>query len=235
MKKLPRIGLTAAYKHETTLYTCRKNYVKAVREAGGMVYLLPPAAEKGLAEAYAAGLDGLLLTGGGDVHPRFFGGYSIWELEEVSLMRDTFEIELVKAMVASAKPILGICRGIQVINVALGGTLYQDLRRELPGSLQHRQDSSRSEAAHKVKLKEGSLLFRLLGASEIWVNSLHHQAVKDLAPGLRQSAFAEDGVIEALEGLSGFLLGVQWHPEDLVNEEHAKVLFQGLVAAAKDI
>lgn len=171
-------------------------YIQAVEEAGGEVIMLPPGREEEIEK-----LQGLLLPGGGDVDPSFYGENN-QASQSIDRERDEWEIELTRRFFKEEKPILGICRGAQVLNVALGGTLHQDIER-------HKGDS------HRIKIKEGSLLYDVLGRQkEIEVDSSHHQGIKTLAPHLRETAWSEDGCIEGIEG-EGFVLGVQFHPERL--------------------
>ena len=156
-----------------------------------------------------------------------------WERQKITL-------ELVKLMAASGKPILGICLGMQVITIALGGDLYQDIPTQVPSEISHRgaitKRSDRWQLLHGVKTLEGSLIRRLTGAGEISVNSFHHQAVKTPAPGFRATAFAPDGVIETVESDNERILGIQWHPENLAHGgmEQGKAIFRWLVQTAAD-
>ncbi|HEY9854642.1 MAG TPA: gamma-glutamyl-gamma-aminobutyrate hydrolase family protein [Stenomitos sp.] len=213
----PLIGITTQ-RHSGTpnikrgrpLYYLACEYAERVREAGGVPLLLPPGAEE---TEVLEGLDGLLLSGGEDVDPRYYGEEAIAELGTIDAHRDTQELPLAKAAAERQMPILAICRGVQLLNVALGGTLYQDLAAQHPGALQHVQELPVHESAHRVQLAPDSLVGRLAGSPGMAVNTFHHQAVKDLAPGFRATAWAEDGVIEAIEGAQGWTVGVQWHPE----------------------
>jgi putative glutamine amidotransferase len=156
--------------------------------------------------------DGLLLTGGDDVHPARYGMRPSPQLGAVSLERDALEWRALEIALTRGMPVLGICRGLQVLNVFLGGTLYQDLASELPGA--HGQSRGWGDAAHAVSVVEGSRLRRIIGAATLHSNSYHHQAVRALAPGLHAVAHAEDGVIEAVETPEpGWVVAVQWHPE----------------------
>ena len=230
----PCIGITTAHNFEQDYYYCRNGYIGGVRQAGGIPLLLPPLVAHDDLVSCAGRVDALLLSGGGDVHPSLFGEQPHWKLGEFDPERDDFEIGMLRLMIDLGKPVLGICRGIQVINVALGGTLYQDLASEQPQSLQHQQEAPRRYPAHFVTVRQGSRLSTILGTSRLQVNSLHHQAVRDVAPGLQATAWADDGVIEGLEA-SGhpFLLGVQWHPEGMWEHDQAAAsLFRALVSAA---
>jgi len=205
-----------------------------VEKGGGVPLLLPLSRDERIIEKYVDIIDGLLLSGGGDVDPALYEEEPHWELEGVSPERDRFEIALIRKMLARKGVILGICRGIQVLNTALGGTLYQDLRTQCGDTFQHRQDTPRKHPAHTVKIQEGSRLYSVIGNTVIRVNSLHHQAVKGVADGLKAVCWAGDGVIEGVEAPElPFVIGVQWHPEAMWQEhEHASSLFRAFVRAA---
>ncbi len=210
------------------------SYSGAVRKAGGIPIIIPPAGKEELARI-AELADGLLLCGGGDVHPSFYGEEPTEWLVRVDQERDWMEIFLARKFMELGKPILGICRGIQVLNVAFGGTLFQDISRQRPGSIPHSfmpPDYPPDHIAHAVSLEPGSMLASILGCSSLGVNSRHHQAVRDVAPGFRAVAWAEDGVVEAIEREEpgSFALGVQWHPENFSGHPMAKI-FEAFVRA----
>jgi len=230
----PIIGITTAHRRDKDCFFCRRSYSSGIEQGGGIPFLLPSPGDEALIKVYVELIDGLLLSGGGDIHPLYFGEEPHWKLGEVSPERDFFEVNLIRGILGTGKPVLGICRGIQVLNAALGGALYQDLQSQLPHSFQHRQEVPRSHPTHKIMVRENSRLARILGVTALRVNSLHHQAVKDAAPGLQPVAWAEDGVIEALEAPDHpFLLGVQWHPEALWETDQASAaLFRAFVKAA---
>lgn len=195
----------------TTAATLTHDYLRHVLQAGALPIILPP-----LGESYVSvldRLDGLVLTGGEDVDPSHYAQPPSPELGEVDPRRDALELSLVKEAVRRGMPVLGICRGAQVLNVALGGTLIQDLPSEKPGPIAHIQETAFQEASHGVVLEAGSRLAAIAGAEKLEVNSYHHQAISTVAPGLRAVAWASDGVVEAVEGQDDFLVGVQWHPE----------------------
>ncbi len=197
----------------------RKGYIDAIVEAGGIPVVLPPVEDMALLRAMYERMDAIMITGGVDVDPKYYGEEPHVDLGSVHPERDIAELPLARWAIAEGKPIFGICRGHQVINVALGGTLYQDLPAQKGGPIDH-EISVKHECwerlDHGLTLSEDSLLAEMLGASQLDVNSLHHQAIKDLAPGLRATGLAPDGVVEAVEGLGrGFVLGVQSHPEML--------------------
>jgi putative glutamine amidotransferase len=211
-------------------------YLRAVQAAGGVPVLLPPHLDAESLTALRDRLDGLLLTGGGDIAPARFGEVPQPKVDDVSEARDALEIDLALHAVDRGVPLLAICRGVQVLNVALGGSLYQDIASDLGTGITHAQTAPRSTPTHPVTVQGESRLAQTLGALEASVNSMHHQALKKLGRGLREVAWAPDGVIEGLEApeAPGFVLGVQWHPEDLVGHDPgARALFRALVDASR--
>jgi putative glutamine amidotransferase len=210
-------------------------YFRAVRKAGGLPLMLPLLESEEEAAAVIARLDGLLLSGGGDPDPALFGEDPIRQLGTIQPERDTAELSLARAALTADLPLLGICRGSQVLAVAGGGTMIQDIPAQVPGAIKHRQDAPRWYPTHRVEVVEGSLLSRLLGGPELRVNSSHHQAVRDVPAGWVVSARAPDGVVEAIEiPQRRFALAVQWHPEAMYDSErpaHGE-LFRALVEAA---
>jgi len=220
--------------------SCRKleDYRQSILHTGGDVRVIDPSMS--VADALA-GIGGLLLTGGGDVDPARYGAAPHEKLDEVDPARDEFEIALIAAARSRDLPIFAICRGVQVLNVAAGGTLVQDIPSEVTGALNHSlvvPPHPPYELAHEVWVEKDSLLAKLLGERLVGsdtcdVNSRHHQAVKTIAPGYRVSATAPDGVIEAIEDPSaGFCLGVQWHPENFWRTGEFRALYEGFLEAA---
>jgi len=239
VKKKPLIALTPDVQEKSgggLNGFIHKEYTDAVLAAGGLPMVLPLTDDEATLEALLARADGLLLTGGGDVDPAFFGGDpENPTLKSVSRLRDRMELFLTQRLLDEGqRPVLGICRGCQVMNVAAGGTLVLDLPSEIGGAVNH-SDSRHFELVHDVEIAAGTRLHALVGATAIRVNSSHHQAVKDLAPRLRVAGrCVNDGVVEAIE-LDGpqFFLGAQWHPERLHDRhEPSAALFRALVAAA---
>ncbi|HMH52669.1 MAG TPA: gamma-glutamyl-gamma-aminobutyrate hydrolase family protein [Candidatus Acidoferrum sp.] len=212
-------------------------YFRAVLDAGGIPILLPPHLDGRALEQLWARLDGILLTGGGDVDPAHFGEDQHPTVADVSEARDRLEIAVTERAMHDRRPLLAICRGIQVLNVALGGSLHQDIASDTGSTIAHSQTAPRDQPTHLVKVMgEGTRLGATLGAPEIAVNSMHHQALKRLGSGLRDVAWAPDGIIEGVEIADGtaLVLGVQWHPEELVaHDPAARNLFRTLVAAAE--
>jgi putative glutamine amidotransferase len=213
------------------------SYAHSISRAGGIpVILTPPVGVEHAAEALGP-IHGLVLTGGHDVDPRWYDHEPSPALGPLDPHRDEFELALFQGARAQGMPVLGICRGLQLVNVAMGGTLFQDLPSERPGAIPHDPDSSRNVRTHGIILKEASRLASALGTLVLTTNSFHHQAVKQLAPGLEITAWAEDGVIEGVEGnqAGDWLLAVQWHPEEFHGEVGApdQRLFEALIKAAK--
>jgi putative glutamine amidotransferase len=213
------------------------DYEEAVRREGGEVRVLDWAKDRP-AEVVRS-VDGLLLSGGGDVLPSIYGAASHATFSAAEEGRDEFEIDLVRRALEADLPVFAICRGIQVLNVALGGTLVQDIPDEVSRSIDHMVREPRVAIAHDVWMAPDSLLERLMRAriekgDDCPVNSRHHQAVKDLGKGLIATANAPDGVIEAIEHPSArFCLGVQWHPENFYRTGEFRPLFEGFVKACE--
>jgi putative glutamine amidotransferase len=179
-------------------------------------------------------LDGILFSGGGDVHPRHYAVHPPRSVEAVDDDRDDLELDLLGMATSAGKPFLGICRGCQLVNVGLGGTLYTHLPHEPGGSIKHdHPGDARTALVHRVGLEAGTRVGEVLGERDLMVNSHHHQGLKDLAPGVLLAGRAEDGLVEAIEVRHHpFGLAVQWHPEWLRDQPPTRRLFQGLVQAA---
>lgn len=223
MKK-PMIAITTQINYETGDYLCRKDYVQKVIKAGGIPVLLPPCEDVG---AVVECFDGFILSGGGDVAPQRYGEEN-WGSVNISKERDRFETDLAVHIFNSGKAQLAICRGIQVLNVVLGGTLFQDLPSQMPSTIDHQA----GESAHRIDILDGSVLKNMLETTKLQVNSYHHQAVNKVATDLKIAALTEDGVIEGVYAPSQkFCLGVQWHPEKIENAFSDK-LFSALIEAA---
>ena len=211
------------------------SYLRAIQGAGGVPVLLPPQLDDDAREALWQRIHGVVLTGGGDVDPQRFGEARHATVSDVSAARDTLELGLARSAVDSEVPLFAICRGIQVLNVALGGTLWQDIPSEIGTTVAHSQKERRDERTHRVAVRGETRLADVLGAPDVMVNSFHHQSIKKLGRGLRDVAWAEDGVIEGVElpDAPMLVLGVQWHPEELVDVDPAATnLFRALVDAA---
>ncbi len=225
----PLIGITVNRNYNRRRVWLPYTYSCRIEEAGALPLLLPPL-EPVAAGLLLGSLHGLLLSGGGDVAPFYYGEEPQPDLDEVDPQRDAWEYALVRAALVRGLPLFGICRGLQMLNVVLGGTLIQDLGRV--GCLQHRQKAPRTHPSHTVEIFPQTRLAYLLGEGRLAVNSYHHQAPAAIAPGLKKAAAAPDGVIEALEDPDHrFLIGVQWHPESLQHPA-SSLLFQAFVNAA---
>ncbi|MBA2369404.1 MAG: gamma-glutamyl-gamma-aminobutyrate hydrolase family protein [Candidatus Protochlamydia sp.] len=210
-----------------------QDYVKAISQAGGIPVILPITEDEAITASQMDVIDGLLLTGGYDIHPFFYQEEPRPLLQTIRPERDSFEILLARLAHAQKKPILGICRGLQILNVAFGGTLYQDIQSLSKESLQHYQQAAGSVSTHTVGIVEGTLLKEIFGLTALLTNSFHHQAVKELAPTFKVCGRANDGIIEAIEKTdSPYVIGVQWHPE-LMFEKRDDIftLFQSFVRA----
>ena len=215
-------------------------YVEALRNAGALPWLIPLIPQDpDTLHAIFEKLDGVFLTGGVDVDPSRYGEPKSALCGTTDPDRDAVELMLLQHALARHMPVLAVCRGIQIVNVAMGGTLYQDVSSQVPASMKHDYfptavSPSRAYLAHDVLIESGSRLGDIVGGSVAPVNSMHHQAIKDLAHGLRPSAHAPDGIIEGVEGMNGqYLIAVQWHPEELAETQPGmKRLFSSFVSAA---
>lgn len=235
----PLIGITTHLSEDERTIQNNRTYSDALIAAGAIPVLLPVTNDPEVIRLYAERIDGLLLSGGVDVNPAMFGEDQRWECGSVSVLRDEFEKQLCDILLRdSTKPILGICRGLQLLSVALGSSMYQDLATCFDGkTLSHRQKQRAVYCSHRVEIKPGSRLHQIYGTETVMVNSLHHQAVRNLPEHLLESAKAPDGVIEAAE-LRGhpFCIGVQWHPEVIWDEPGGEIhqrLFQAFVQACQ--
>ena len=232
----PIIGVTMSFQKPASVqgsdyFALYCRYVAAVERAGGVAVGLP-AQPEAVANLLPI-LDGLLLSGGGDVAPDLFGQDCHPKTRQIDRQRDRFELALVREWVDAGRPLLAICRGIQVLNVALGGSLIQDIADQVANPVIHQR--LEGEARHLIRLQPSSRLAGLLGDDELEVNSYHHQAVRDLAPGLEAVAWAADGVVEGVEMPGArFVVGVQWHPELMFESDARQLqLFVGLLEAAE--
>ena len=221
-------------------YFLRARYSKAIEDLGGVPVILPLAGDATVRSQLLQGLDGLLLTGSGpDLPPRLYGERQRYAFRVMSRKRYDFELEMARLATEAGLPMLGICGGMQTINVALGGSLIQDIASQFDSPLQHQAPGPATRVAHGVQVSPKSLLRRIVGQDRIRVNSSHHQSVKEVAPSLVASAVAPDGVIEAIESWKPtshpFLLGVQWHPEFLYDRDQIQQrLFRAFVRAARE-
>jgi putative glutamine amidotransferase len=239
-RESPTVGITcvkirAENRYGSPRFGQNQTYIQALLRAGAVPMLLPQLNDRNLLRAMYERVDGLLLPGGEDIDPAHYGEPLHERCGPLTPSRDEMELALARWAVDEGKPLLAICRGIQVLNVALGGGLYQDIEAQAPSALSHAwyPDYPRDRLSHQVTVTHQSGLAGIVGARSLPVNSLHHQAIKDLAPGLTVTACAPDQIVEAVE-VDGhpFALGVQWHPEELApSDAGAQGLFDALVSA----
>lgn len=243
----PVIGITTQTLHSIdgipgdlpASWVMNQRYFHAVTAVGGVPWMVPLLDDDlaTLREIFHR-LDGVLIPGGVDMDPATFGERPHPRLGRIDPARDTVEVTLARWSIEAGKPLLGLCRGIQVLNVAMGGSLYQDVEAERPGSIKHdyfpTAGFERDHLAHEVAVAEGSRLAQAVGTGRVAVNSMHHQGIRTLAPGLVPTAVAPDGLVEAVESANGqFLVGVQWHPEALMDRHPAMHrLFESFIRAA---
>ena len=200
--------------NKSTIQSCGENYLFSLEAVGAVPLILPIYDDPEALDRYVGLCDGYLIPGGIDVNPISYGETPHPLLETTRLDFDEYQLHFIERMRVSKKPVLAICRGIQIVNVAFGGTLYQDVSLHGEGTMRHSQvDITPGGISHRVSIEDGSILHRLYG-SELWTNSYHHQSIKDLGAGLRITARADDGIIEAVEATDHpYLHAVQWHPE----------------------
>ena len=217
-------------------YFLRGRYIRAIEDLGGIPIILPLVADLGARRRLLTHIDGLMLTGSGpDLPPELYGERQQYKFRVMSQRRATFELEMAQLARAANLPLLGICGGMQALNVAFGGSLYQDIDSQRPHPLRHRQTAQATQLSHAVKIAPNSVLRRIVRTATMRVNSSHHQSVKDVAPSLQASALAPDGIIEAIESTAQrFLLGIQWHPEFLFDRhDRHRRLFEAFLDAAR--
>lgn len=230
----PIIGLLAQVDSERSA-TVNNSYIKAITGAGGVPVLLPYAEDKETLNAFVDLCDGFVFTGGKDIDPSRYGEQKKAECGEIQYYRDELELNIFPRITKTSKPILAICRGAQLVNVALGGTLYQDIPSEIPTHIPHRQRESEEALFHEALVTEGTPLSAIAGAKRIKVNSIHHQAIKALGEGLEVMAVAEDGIIEAVYSTrEKYLRAYQWHPERLIEAcKESRAIFDDFISACK--
>lgn len=217
----PLIGISANYGDNNSKLA--ENYYKSVVAVGGVPVIIPVTDDLATIEAIVGRLDGILLSGGGDMHPRYYNEEPIPENGTPDELRDRYDVTLIKSAVEYQLPVLGICRGMQVINTVFGGSLYQDINVQYADKqpMCHSQNEERSVTTQTASVVADSLLYSIVSCNTLPINSIHHQAVKRIADGFRAVAFADDGICEAIESLYYPILGVQWHPEHLSGADAA--------------
>ena len=228
------IAVTCGHSYQKEASQIGSAYIEAVEQAGGLAVVIPPSLSPTAGAKVLNQVDGLLLTGGNDLSPFLYGQQPHPQLGDLDPFRDELEPVLVKEAVGRGIPVLGICRGMQVTNASLGGTIVQHIDQSSAKAIQHRQNPPGWRRHHHVDVKGGTRLASILGEGVIGVNSHHHQAVDKLAPSLKISALAPDGVIEAFESDSPWILGVQWHPEIMIKRypEFLKIFISFIAACS---
>jgi microsomal dipeptidase-like Zn-dependent dipeptidase/gamma-glutamyl-gamma-aminobutyrate hydrolase PuuD len=233
-KHRPIIGITGNY--DSGKCTLLEGYYRSVLEAGGTPLIVPSFDDTDAMVSVLDNVDALILSGGGDINPLYLGEEPIPELSSINPARDWQELMLVRLAANRQIPILGICRGIQVMTAALGGKLYQDIYRQAGATLKHSQDTDRHIATHSVRIASSSKLAKIFGSTNLHVNSFHHQAVQEAAPGFAVTAVSPDGLIEAVESTQcKSMIGVQWHPECMIlgGDRSMMPLFEWVVDEAR--
>ena len=236
MGKRPIIGITPGFLRDKNKLSLGRGYADGVNKAGGLAVILPLVMEDDMLDRIMETVDGILFSGGPDIDARYFKEENLKYGGEISPERDSFELLLAKKAIEQGKAILGICRGMQLLNVALGGTLHQDIYigHSLGEILKHWQEAPEWYPVHDVRISEGSRLHDIYSSGTLGVNSFHHQAVNEPGSGLSIVARSSDGIIEAVEGSDDhFITAVQWHPELMWQEDPLHLrLFEAFVAAA---
>ena len=243
--RAPLIGITADLSsvpangtnraQELTLFLPQR-YSRTIQEVGGIPLILPPIPSQSGLRRILQRLDGVLISGGNfDIHPSYYGEKPVRALGVIKKERTEFELELVDLALNQNLPLLGICGGAQAINVALGGSLYQDIATQLPNAAKHEQGAKRDEGGHPIMIHSGTHLRQIVQRQTMEVNTTHHQAVRKVGKGLVVNATAEDGLIEGLESSNhSFVLGVQWHPEILACKDPCqRRIFSSFISASK--
>lgn len=212
----------------------KQDYLDAVTRAGAIPFVIAPEATSAT-DLVVSRIDGLMLVGGLDVHPANYGEPTLNDTVNPSPERDALELALLQSALKQRVPILAICRGHQILNVARGGTLWQDIPTQQPDALRHSQRGDPHSPGHELRIAEGSLLHRIVGSRRLGTNSFHHQAVRALGRGLQPVAWSSDGLVEAFEDPEHrFVLGVQWHPEEMLDSAPHRALFESFVEAAEE-
>lgn len=237
----PVIGITVSHNEEENTYFLKKTYAKSIALAGGVPLLIPADEELGCEQIYAGAVDGIMLSGGSDVLPRHFGQEPLEGFPmayDMAPVRDSFEIRLYQEAVERRLPVLGICRGLQLMAVAAGGSIFQDIDSEAERSIRirHVQKAPDWCETHSVTIREGSKLEGIYKTRRMMINSFHHQAVRNVPEGYQVNAWSDDGMIEGMESLAlPYAVGVQWHPERTAGRnENNQELFASFVRAASE-
>lgn len=231
----PIIGITSSMELDQKKYMVNKNNVKAIQQAGGISLLLPYITNDNDMNQLVKQIDGLYLPGGYDIDPTMFGEEPHPNLGTIIPKRDKFEFKLIQKVLEEGKPILGVCRGSQILNIVVGGDMYQDIYGQIETPLlQHSQRAPLEHGSHFVNVLEDSLLSKLVGVRRLRVNSFHHQANRKIPSNFQASGVANDGIIEAIESKEHpFVLGIQWHPEAMLqaNDDASEKIYKGFIRA----
>ncbi|MXQ53676.1 gamma-glutamyl-gamma-aminobutyrate hydrolase family protein [Shimazuella alba] len=230
----PMIAVTMALDEKK--YYVNKDYIQSIVQAGGIPFVISNINDPLMIQKMVRSCDGLLLTGGEDVDPNHYGEEPLPQIGVIVPERDELELHVVRLFLQQNKPIFAICRGCQLLNVAFGGDLYQDIPSQTASIINHEQKAPRGYPYHSIKVFAQSLLYRILQQEKIRVNSYHHQAAKTIREPLRVCAIADDGIVEAIESsIHDFVLGVQWHPEGMaiVHDKYAQMLFDAFIHASQ--
>lgn len=223
----PIIAITPDYSYELQKYIIAQQYVQAVKKAGGYAIAIFDDSD------FSDSIDGILLTGGGDVNPLLFGEEPITENGEISPLRDDFEFALCQWAISKKIPILGVCRGMQILALCCGGSIYQDIYTQTNTNIKHMQKAPRFQGTHTIDIAQGSILYDIAQQKSCIVNTFHHQSVKQAGEQFLVSAKSKDGLIEAIEHKTlPFAVGVQWHPEVMTEDVIQQKLFQTLIQKA---
>lgn len=231
----PKIGILSDVSNDQNVLTFA-TYIKALECVDALPIVLPYASKDETLEQLLALCDGILFTGGVDIDPKHYGAVKKETCGDIQPYRDELELKVFDMARKAGKPILAICRGIQLVNVAMGGSLYQDISSEVPSEISHVQSEGRFEPSHTVQVMAETPLYDLVGAERIIANSFHHQAIQRLADGLAVMAVADDGIVEAVYGTdSQYLRAYQWHPERLAETHpHHRGIFEDFIRACRD-
>lgn len=217
-------------------YELKSAYADAILRAGGLPFILPYSDDRSIIDNYLDRVSGVVISGGAfDVPPELYGETAREGLGALKPVRTTFELTVLRLALLRKMPVVGVCGGMQLINVAFGGSLIQDLSREMPQARSHEQKHDRAQPQHPVEVKDQTQLAECVGRGQLMVNSTHHQAIKKVGEGLIISATAPDGIVEAIEAKEGFVLGVQWHPELMLDSVPPNLgVYRTLVGRARD-
>ena len=231
----PIIAIVSLYDEKLESYWMLPGYAQGLEAAGAVPVILPLTTDQEALERYAQTFDGFLFPGGHDLDPALYGQNPTDQCGTVCPQRDSMERKLFPLTLETGKPMLGICRGIQLFNVMLGGSLYQDIPTECPSDVEHHETPPYDKVAHPVTVEQGTPLYQAVGVTQMGVNSYHHQGIKALGKGLRVAAKAPDGMVEAVYlPVHPFALAVQWHPEfSRLSDENSRRIFEAFVKAAR--